>query len=225
MNTGGTAVYSKNGLLTTVAYKINGEITYALEGSSYIAGAAVQWLRDNLNVITHSSDIEKLAKETTYDKVENILFLPFFTGIASPYWQSDAQAAIIGLTRDSGKPEIAQACLEGICLSINDLLLSVKKDSGLNLRQLKVDGGACANNHLMTLQSSFSQIEVVRPEIIETTAYGASLAAAVGLGDYKISELKNFWNISSTFTPDLVNKNYYQRKKDYWTKMIKKIYL
>ena len=149
LNTGNEIKYSANGLLTTVAYRDGNQLFYALEGSSYIAGAAVQWLRDNLKSIKSAPEVESLAKNVTNTKeMENILFLPFFTGIGSPHWISDAKAAIVGLTRDTENKHIARACLEGVALSINDLISSMEKDFGQKISSLKVDGGACSNNFL-----------------------------------------------------------------------------
>ena len=153
LNTGTKKVTSDSGLLTTVGYKYSNKIHYALEGSCYITGAAVQWLRDGLQIIDNSSDIEKLANEIDdLAKMQHIYFLPFFTGIGSPHWQPDAKAAIVGLTRDSKKAHIARACLDGIALSINDLIDAMKKDTRLEITSLKVDGGAVVNNLLMSIQ-------------------------------------------------------------------------
>jgi len=223
VNTGHECVYSNNGLLTTVAYKENNKITYALEGSCYIAGAAVQWLRDNLGVITASSQVETLAKQTDHLKMKNVFFLPFFTGLGSPYWIGNSQAAITGITRDTGKAEIARACLEGICLSINDLLESASLDSGLPLTEMRVDGGAVINNFLMELQASFSELKIIRPSVIETTAYGAALSAAVGLGIYSKADIKNKWKVNKEFKPS--KDEYFDIKKTEWKRMIKKLYL
>lgn len=223
VNTGNECVYSENGLLTTVAYKEGNKITYALEGSCYIAGAAVQWLRDNLGILTESSQVESLAQSTDHLKMKNVFFLPFFTGLGSPYWIGDSQAAITGLTRDTGKAEIARACLEGICLSINDLLESASLDSGIPLTEMRVDGGAVVNNYLMELQASFSGFKVIRPEVIETTAYGAALSAAVGHGIYSKEDIKNKWKVNKEFSPN--TDDYFNLKKANWKSTIKRLYL
>lgn len=223
INTGTKKVTSQNGLLTTVAYAKDGQLHYALEGSSYIAGAAVQWLRDNLNIIDTSPEIESLALKSSDDKMKNIMFLPFFTGVASPYWIADAQAAIVGITRDTGKSEIARACLEGITMAIDDLLQSVEKDIGSLPKALRVDGGATLNDFLLQTQANFSSLEVTRPKVIETTAYGAALAAAVGSNDINLSDISKLWKSDKTFLFE--NTSYYNGKKESWNKMIKKLYL
>ncbi|MEC7276801.1 MAG: glycerol kinase GlpK [Bdellovibrionota bacterium] len=222
-NTGNDIIHSRNGLLTTIAYRENGVDYYALEGSCYIAGAAVQWLRDNLKIINNSGDVEALAKNASDDGMENILFLPFFSGLGSPYWISDAQAAIVGLTRDSGNSELARACLEGICLSINDLMESFEKDSGHKVKELRVDGGAVVNDFLMQLQSNFSETSIIRPVVIETTAFGAACAAGIGSELFTKEELLNKWQEDKVFNPQ--NSDYYKRKKNQWNGVIKRLYL
>ncbi len=224
LNTGTAAINSENGLLTTIAYQDSKNTYYALEGSCYIAGAAVQWLRDSLQMIESSPAVEALAKSATHDSCENILFLPFFTGLGSPYWVNNSQAAIVGLTRDSGRAQIARATLEGIALSINDLLQSVEQDSGHSLKELRVDGGAVANNFLMQIQSNMSEINVVRPEIIETTVFGAACASAVGAGLFQKEELAKIITTDKTFSPDS-DLTYEMRKKKLWKETIRKLYL
>lgn len=167
MNTGTEIKRSTHGLLTTVAYKNEDTINYALEGSVYIAGAAVQYLRDNLKFFKTSSEIEEIAKKSSLSSMENIIYLPFFTGAGTPYWKSEAKGAIVGLTRDTGISEISRACLEGIALSINDCINSFTNDLGSNIKELKVDGGAAANNFLMELQASFSNVTVIRPRFLK----------------------------------------------------------
>ncbi len=223
INTGTEVKRSNHGLLTTIAYQEEGINYYALEGSSYIAGAAVQWLRDNLKIIKDSSEIEDLAIKATDESMENIVFLPFFTGIGSPHWVSDSQAAIVGLTRDTENAQIARACLEGICLSINDLIKSVEKDMGQKLEELRVDGGAVINNLLMRLQSSFSEISVVRPQVIETTAFGAACAAAVGAKLLTKQDIAEKWKSDKVFNEETTA--YHKNKQMKWTSYLKKIYL
>ncbi len=225
LNTGEKIVYSKSGLLTTVEYRHKGKTFYALEGSSYIAGAAVQWLRDNLKIISKSSEVESLALEVkNLNELENILFLPFFTGIGSPYWNPSAKASIVGLTRDSNRSHIAYACLEGIALSINDLLSAMKHDTGLAIDTLKVDGGAVENNLLMQLQASISETKIIKPKIIETTAYGAALAAAVGAELIEFDQLKSLWQKDKEFDQDDKFKEYTKNKKVLWKKTIQTLY-
>lgn len=223
INTGKELKRSSHGLLTTIAYQENGINYYALEGSSYIAGAAVQWLRDNLKIIKESSEIEALALEASSSSMENILFLPFFTGIGSPHWISDAQAAIVGITRDTGNAQIAKACLEGICLSINDLIQSVEKDFGEELKELRVDGGAVVNDLLMRTQSSFSNLTIIRPEVIETTAFGAACAAAIGAGLMTKEDISQNWRSEKVFKEE--RSSYHIEKKKKWDRYISKIFL
>ena len=222
-NTGEELKTSNNGLLTTIAYQEAGKNYYALEGSSYITGAAVQWLRDNLKIIEDSSQVEELARKATEDSTQNILLLPFFTGLGSPYWVSDAQAAIVGITRDTGNPQIARACLEGIALSINDLILSVEKDFGEKISELRVDGGAVVNDLLMEFQASFSNLKIIRPAVIETTAFGAACAAAIGANLMSKDDIRNSWKSDKEFT--IQPSSYHAKKKDQWNKVIEKLYL
>jgi glycerol kinase len=227
-NTGPDIKYSDNGLLTTVAYKNGDKISYALEGSTYIAGACVQWLRDNLNIIDSSPEIEELANQVSnLENVSNIYFLPFFTGLGSPYWISDATAAIVGLTRDSGKPELARGALEGICLSINDLISAMESDTGTKLKKLQVDGGAVVNELMMDIQANISQLEVIRPQIIETTAFGAALAALIGANLMTIDEVKKTWKQDKSFTKSQneVEQIYFANKREGWKNLIKRLYM
>lgn len=224
LNTGEDLKRSKSGLLSTVAYKSNDSVHYALEGSCYIAGAAVGWLRDGLKIIKTSPDVEDLAKQVkNIEEMKNVLFLPFFTGLGSPYWK-DGTASILGLTRDTTNAHIAKACLDGIALSIDDLIRAFVKDSGESLSELKVDGGAVKNNLLMETQATVSQINIIRPKVIETTAYGAALASAIGNGILKIDELNKFWSKESHFSPESSLIKFYEHKKESWSSLISKLY-
>jgi glycerol kinase len=225
LNTGEELVYSKSGLLTTVEYRHKGKVIYALEGSSYIAGAAVQWLRDNLKIINKSSEIEPLAREVqNKDELKHIQFFPFFAGIGSPHWNAEAKGALTGLTRDSSRSHIAYACLEGIAMSINDLLSAMKKDTGLAIKTLKVDGGAAANSLLMELQATISETTIIRPKIIETTAFGAAMAAAIGAGLTDFEKLKTTWKKDREFPIDQDLLSYIKEKKILWKKTIDAFY-
>jgi glycerol kinase len=225
LNTGEKLIYSKSGLLTTVEYRHNGKTCYALEGSSYIAGAAVQWLRDNLKIISKSSEVESLALEVkNLSELKNILFFPFFSGIGSPYWNAEAKASIIGLTRDTNRAHIAYACLEGIALSINDLIMAMRADTGLAINTLKVDGGAVDNNLLMQLQASISETKIIKPKVIETTAFGAALAAAIGAGIAEFDQLKNIWKKDIEFNINDELVNYAKDKKILWNKILNSFY-
>lgn len=223
LNIGEKIVHSKTGLLTTAAYSHQGRKVYALEGAAYIAGAAVQWLRDNLKSIKNSSEIEKLAAEVKdLSQMEHVLFMPFFTGIGTPYWNSEAKAAILGLTRGTETSHIARACLEGIALSVNDSVSSFKKDF-TQLNDIRVDGGAAANSLLMQMQANFSQKSILRPEVIDTTAYGVAMGAMVGRGDISIEDLGHYWKLEKEFKQE--SNSYYQKKKDLWDSSIKRLYL
>lgn len=223
LNTGDKAVISQTGLLTTAAYSFKGKKAYALEGSAYIAGAAVQWLRDNLRAIKASPGVEDLARAVTdFSQMEHVIFLPFFTGIGTPHWNSEAKAAILGLTRDTHNGHIARACLEGIALSVNDSVSSFKKDFS-QLNDIRVDGGAAGNNLLMEIQANFSQKAILRPQVTDTTAYGVAVGCLVGRGEIKIEELSKFWHLEKKFEPQ--SNAYYPAKKNLWDTSIKKLYL
>jgi glycerol kinase len=223
LNIGEKIIHSKTGLLTTAAYSFRGKKIYALEGAAYIAGAAVQFLRDNLQAIKNSHEVEELAKSVKdLSQMEHVLFMPFFTGIGTPYWNSDAKAAILGLTRGTTNAHIARACLEGIALSVNDSVSSFKKDF-TQLNDIRVDGGAAANDLLMQMQANFSQKSILRPEVIDTTAYGVAMGAMVGKGEIDIEDLGRHWKLQKEFK--LENNNYYSKKKTLWDTSIKKLFL
>ncbi|MFA5582659.1 MAG: glycerol kinase GlpK [Bacteriovoracaceae bacterium] len=223
LNTGEELVRSKTGLLSTIAYTFKGKTVFALEGSAYIAGAAVQWLRDNLKCIVTSPEVETLANEVTdLDQMKPLLFLPFFTGIGTPYWNSEAKAAILGITRGTDNSHIARACLEGIALSLNDSVSSFKKDFP-NLNAIKVDGGASANNLLMQMQANFSNQKILRPQVIDTTAYGVAIGCLVALGEVSINEMGKYWKLEREFNPE--TNSYYPAKKTLWDESIQKLYL
>lgn len=225
LNTGSDLIYSKSGLLTTVEYRYKGQTVYALEGSSYIAGAAVQWLRDNLHIIKKSSEIEPLAREVkNLEELKHIQFFPFFAGIGSPYWNAEAKAAVTGLTRDSNRSHIAYACLEGVAMAINDLLSAMKKDTGLAIKTLKVDGGAAANALLMELQATISETTIIRPKVIETTAFGAAMAAAIGAGLTDFDKLSDTWKKDREFPIEENLVTYTKEKKKLWEKTISTFY-
>lgn len=224
LNTGTDKVYSKNGLLTTVAYRHEGKTAYALEGSCYIAGAAVQWLRDNLGIIESSPDVEKLALEVNdLKEMEYLMLLPFFTGIGSPYWKADAKAALVGITRDTNKQHIARACLDGMALSINDSIKALTNDSPTEVKSIKVDGGASQNNLLMQIQANFSDKKIIRPKVIETTAYGVAIGSLIGLGQLSFDDVQKLWEEDTHFTP--VADSYNELKLNQWNELIHKIYL
>ena len=223
INTGRRIKKSKNGLLSTVAYSYEGQAHYALEGSSYIAGAAVQWLRDNLTFFNSAPEIEKMAIKSKNKDISDLYFYPYFSGIGTPYWRPEAKACLIGMTRGTTKEQISRACLEGITLSIEDLFSSLKEDSDASFSEIKVDGGAVSNNLLCEMQSSFSNIKIIRPKVTETTAYGAGLAAAIGSKEITFKSINNLWKSERIFKS--FNDEYYSRKKNNWKKLQENIYL
>lgn len=202
MNTGDKAFDSKNGLLTTIAWGIDGKVEYALEGSVFIAGAAVQWLRDELKLIDNAADTEKFAESV--EDTNGVFFVPAFVGLGAPYWDSYARGSIFGLTRGAKKEHLIRATLESLAYQTNDVIKAMQADSGIKLTALKVDGGACANNFLMQFQSDVLGVQVDRPEVIETTALGAAYLAGLAVGYWKNKEevIQN-WAISKSFVPEM----------------------
>ena len=203
LNTGGEAVTSEHKLLTTVGYRLNGEVTYALEGSIFIAGAAVQWLRDGLKLVSHAAETEAIAEKT--GDAGGVYLVPAFTGLGAPYWDADARGAIIGLTRDSGINEIITATLQSVCYQTRDLLMAMQQD-GIETTVLRVDGGMVANNWVAQCLSDTLQIPVDRPEITETTALGACYLAGLQVGIFKsLDDLKDKWQLEQKFVPNLAS--------------------
>ncbi|MDX2431941.1 MAG: glycerol kinase GlpK, partial [Bacteroides sp.] len=197
-NTGEKPVKSENNLITTIAWQINGKTIYALEGSIFIAGAVVQWLRDGLGLIKTSSQIEKLA-ESVEDN-GGVYFVPAFTGLGAPYWDPYARGMIAGLTRGVTSGHIARAALEGIAFQVKDVMRAMEEDAGIRISELKVDGGAVVNNLLMQFQADLIGIPVIRPECIETTALGAAYLAGLAVGFWEgIEEIEAQWAAEKTF--------------------------
>ncbi|HEY1555420.1 MAG TPA: glycerol kinase GlpK [Kofleriaceae bacterium] len=201
MNTGDKPVASRSGLLTTVAWKLaTGDVRYALEGSAFIAGAAVQWLRDGLGLIQKSADVEALAREVPDSG--GVIVVPAFAGLGAPHWRPDARAAITGITRGTTKAHLARATLEGIALQIVDILRAMERDSGRSLGTLKVDGGASANDLLMQFQSDVLGVDIARPELVESTALGAAFLAGLGAGVWKdADQIGKTWREQRRFRP------------------------
>lgn len=198
MNTGEKAVVSKNNLLTTVAWKINGKTEYALEGSVFIAGAVVQWLRDGLGIIRSSTDIEKLAAKVTDS--DGVYMVPAFTGLGAPYWNQHARGTIVGITRGTTAAHFAKAALDSIAYQTADVLKAMEADSGISIKELRVDGGATVNNLLMQFQSDLLNTSVVRPRITETTALGAAYLAGLATGYWSsIDEIQEQWQVDRKF--------------------------
>ncbi len=201
MNTGATIQQSKNGLITTIAWGLDGNVEYALEGSVFIAGAAVQWLRDSMHIIDQSKDSEYFAMKALGSN--EVYVVPAFAGLGAPYWDMYARGAIFGLTRDTGKDHIIKATLESLGYQTKDILNAMQEDAGLKLASLKVDGGACANNILMQFQADILGTEVERPEVIESTALGAAYLAGIQIGLWKKEDIIRNRKIQKRFVPNM----------------------
>jgi glycerol kinase len=200
MNTGSKPIASKNRLLTTIGWQLNGKTTYALEGSIFIGGALVQWLRDQLQIIKTSSEIEDLAKEV--EDNGGVSFVQGFVGLGAPHWDQYATGTIIGLTRGTGKAHIARAALEAIAFRSMEVIETMVNDSGIKLNELRVDGGASVNNLLMQIQANSINTKLVRPTITETTALGAAYFAGLATGFWKdMDEIKKYWKADKVFNP------------------------
>ncbi|EGQ3566772.1 glycerol kinase GlpK [Staphylococcus pseudintermedius] len=205
MNTGEEAVKSGNGLLTTIAYGIDGKVNYALEGSIFVSGSAIQWLRDGLRMINSAPQSEDYAIRV--DSTEGVYVVPAFVGLGTPYWDSDARGAIFGLTRGTEKEHFIRATLESLCYQTRDVIEAMAQDSGIEVNSLRVDGGAVKNNFLMQFQSDLLNIEVERPEINETTALGAAYLAGIATGFWKDkSEIQRRWKLEKSFEPEMDQK-------------------
>ena len=200
MNTGEQAVISKNNMLTTIAWQINNEVTYAIEGSVFTAGALVQWLRDQLQMITASDDIEALAESVSDNG--GVTFVPALAGLGAPYWDPHATGSIMGITRGTNKGHIARAALEAIALRSMDIIIEMQKDAGIDFKSVKVDGGASNNNLLMQIQADFINANVIRPKVTETTALGAAFLAGLATGFWSsVDALKDLWGEDQFFKP------------------------
>lgn len=200
MNTGEKPILSENRLLTTIAWKINGKVNYALEGSIFVGGSVVQWLRDGLKCIQSSSDVEALA--ASVPDTGGVYFVPALTGMGAPYWEPDARGLICGISRGTTTAHIARAALEGIAYQTYDIVKAMERDAKLPITNLKVDGGASRNNLLMQFQSNILDTEVLRPEVTETTALGAAYLAGLAVGYWKdIDEIRSQWRVDRTFVP------------------------
>lgn len=200
MNTGTRPVFSRNRLLTTVAWRLKGEMTYALEGSVFIGGAAVQWLRDGLRLIQRSADIEPLA--ASVPDSGGVVLVPAFTGLGAPYWDPYARGTVVGITRGTSAAHLARATLEAIAHQSADVLDAMRRDARLTLREVRVDGGASENNLLMQIQADLARVPVVRPAVRETTALGAAMLAALAVGFWRnLQELERIWALDRRFRP------------------------
>jgi glycerol kinase len=202
MNTGQKPFISKNNLLTTIAWQINGQTTYALEGSIFMGGATVQWLRDGLGIIKTSPEIEELALKV--NDSGDLFFVPSFTGMGAPHWDQYARGMMIGLNRGTTRAHIARAALDGIALQTMDVLEVMVKDANIPIKELRVDGGASANNLLMQIQADLLGIPVVRPQVIETTAMGAAYLAGLAVGYWNdLDEIKQQWQLDRSFEKEM----------------------
>jgi len=219
MNTGTEPVQSKSGLLTTIAWGIGDKVYYALEGSVFIAGAAIQWLRDGLKIIDEAPDSEFYAMKVK--DTQGVYVVPAFAGLGAPYWDMYARGAIFGLTRGTTKAHLVRATLESLAYQTKDLLDAMESDAGVPLTKLRVDGGACANNLLMQFQSDIIDTEVERPSVIETTALGAAYLAGIAVGYWSIDQISENWQIDQTFRPEMENE---KRDKLYkgWAKAVER---
>lgn len=219
-NTGKEAVQSNNNLLTTIAWKIGDKVTYALEGSIFIAGAVVQWLRDGLGIIKSSSEIEELA--LTEDDNGGIYFVPAFAGLGAPHWDQKARGSVHGLTRGTTKGHLARAALEGIAFQVADVIKAMEADSGIDIKELRVDGGASVNKTLMQFQSDILNIPVIRPEITETTALGAAYLAGLAVGFWKdIGALQSKWKEDASFKPKM-DESEIEKLKNKWIQAVER---
>ena len=200
MNSGEKPIMSSNNLLTTVAWKIGDSVTYALEGSIFVAGSVIQWLRDGLGIIRTAKDVEKLA--TSVPDNGGVYFVPALTGLGAPHWDQYAKGSIYGITRGTTAGHIARAALEGVAFQTMDIVRAMEKDAGCPLKELKVDGGATANDLMMQFQADILGTSVIRPKVTETTALGAAYLAGLAVGYWEsIDHIKSQWGVDKEFTP------------------------
>jgi glycerol kinase len=219
MNTGEEAVTSKSGLLTTIAWGLDGKVHYALEGSVFIAGAAIQWLRDGLKLIDEAPDSEFFAMKV--DGTDGVYVVPAFAGLGAPYWDMYARGAIFGLTRGTSKAHLVRATLESLAYQTKDVLAAMENDAGVPLNKLRVDGGASANNLLMQFQSDILGVTVERPKIIETTALGAAYLAGLAVGFWTMDTITDKWQLDQAFEPEM-DEAEQERLYKGWQKAVKR---
>ena len=222
MNTGEKPVFSRNGLVTTIAWGLDGKVTYALEGSIFVAGAAIQWLRDEMRLIDSAQDSEYMAKKVT--DTNGCYVVPAFTGLGAPHWDQYARGTIVGITRGVNKYHIIRATLDSLAYQVNDVLAAMEADSAIKLSALKVDGGASANNFLMQQQANISGAPVNRPKCVETTAMGAAYLAGLAVGYWADKEdvVKN-WAIDREFVPEIPEEERQAMVKG-WSRAVKCAY-
>ena len=218
MNTGDEIQKSPSGLLNTIAWGVDGKITYALEGSVFVAGAAIQWLRDGLGVIEDAKETQQIAQDTE-DK--DVYVVPAFAGLGTPYWDMYSRGAIFGLTRDTGKDHIVKATLESLAYQSKDVLDAMQKASGIKLKKLQVDGGACANDYLMQFQADLLDVEIERPDLIESTAIGAAYLAAYAIGLWSLDEITEKRKVAKVFS-SLKDDTWRNSKSARWDEAVKR---
>ena len=222
MNTGEKPVYSRNGLVTTIAWGLDGKVNYALEGSIFVGGAAIQWLRDEMRLIDSATDSEYMAGKVP--DTNGCYVVPAFTGLGAPHWDQYARGTIVGITRGVNKYHIIRATLESIAYQVCDVIRAMEADAGISLSALKVDGGASANNFLMQTQADMIQAPVLRPCCVETTAMGAAYLAGLAVGYWKNKEdVRTNWQIDRTFEP-LAAPEEVQRKMKGWERAVRQAY-
>ncbi|HJG27589.1 MAG TPA: glycerol kinase GlpK, partial [Subdoligranulum variabile] len=222
MNTGETPVFSQNGLVTTIAWGMGGKVHYALEGSIFVAGAAIQWLRDELRLVEESRDSEYMALKVP--DTNGCYVVPAFTGLGAPHWDQYARGTIVGLTRGCNKNHIIRATLDSLCYQVNDVLHAMEADSGIPMKALKVDGGASANNYLMQTMADISNVPVQRPRCVETTALGAAYLAGLAVGYWNsTADVVQNWTVDRTFTPAIGEEERTRRIKG-WNKAVRCAY-
>lgn len=218
MNTGDTPAVSNNNLLTTIAWQLNGKTTYALEGSVFMGGAVIQWLRDELGILQNAADSEKLALSVADNG--GVYLVPAMAGLGAPHWDQSARGSIFGLTRGSSKAHIARAALESIAYQVMDIVSAKVSDTDIHLTEMRVDGGAVANNFLMQFQADMLNAKVIRPQVLETTALGAAYLAGLAVGYWSdVNELKSLWSVEKEFTSSL-NNELRTQYTNYWHKAV-----
>ena len=223
MNTGDKPLFSDRGLITTIGWCVNGETTYALEGSAFNAGSAIKWLRDELKLIANPQEADLLAE--TVEDAGGAVFVPAFTGLGAPYWDAYARGAILGLTRGTTREHIVRATVESLAYETYDVLKAMESDSGISLKQLRVDGGASANNFLMQFQADLLSGEIIRPVVTETTALGAAYLAGLAVGYYDdIEEIKSNWSVERAFTSE-IDEEMRRMRLSGWETAVKRVLL
>ena len=219
-NTGAEPVFSKHGLLTTIAWQIDDKVTYALEGSVFIAGALIQWLRDGLQLFEDAAETKAMAESVPNSG--GVFVVPAFVGLGAPHWDPYARGTIVGLTRDTNRNHIVRASLEAIAFQSAEVLSSIAKDTGTNIKELRIDGGAAANNFLCQFQADLLGLNVTRPQILETTAMGAAFLAGLAVGVWKDqSQIRNLWQEEKTFSANISRENADQ-KMEAWSRAVER---